>query len=252
MSNACEVVPWLVSQGRTTIEAALAEKAEAVATAVRVAELLATITTFPPSDSGDESLVKSQVLVTAEYAVELFRAIEAGWVVLLEGYQLDKTSGSSSSSSSSSVDGSEDVGTRIGAGTGTGTGIGTALGTGLTSSGGNRTRLCEAAEAYASAWVSLSLLHTDGAGAAHNSCPTLYDDQHWAYAPIGPDGNSTGMGADVARFYARYCSATPPAQGTCQCDAGDFWCSGDDKLRRNFNCSGSCLLYTSPSPRDRG
>ena len=25
----------------------------------------------------------------------------------------------------------------------------------------------------------------------------------------------------------------------CQCDAGDYWCSSDDMLRQNFNCSGS-------------
>tara|TARA_B110000208_G_C11470783_1_gene322061 strand:- start:61 stop:588 length:528 start_codon:yes stop_codon:yes gene_type:complete len=28
-------------------------------------------------------------------------------------------------------------------------------------------------------------------------------------------------------------------QGTCRCDAGDYWCSTTDKLRINLNCSGS-------------
>ena len=34
-------------------------------------------------------------------------------------------------------------------------------------------------------------------------------------------------------------SPTPTTIGTCQCEAGDFWCSTQDILRTNFNCSGS-------------
>ena len=37
-------------------------------------------------------------------------------------------------------------------------------------------------------------------------------------------------------------SETPndlPTPGDCQCDGGDYWCSLDGYLRRNYNCSGN-------------
>ena len=79
MTNACQVVPWLAVQGPNTIEQALAEKAEPVASADKVAALLADITTFP-----SDGRLQRHVLVTAAYAQRLFRAIEAGWTVMIE------------------------------------------------------------------------------------------------------------------------------------------------------------------------
>ena len=39
-------------------------------------------------------------------------------------------------------------------------------------------------------------------------------------------------------IFAGAATSVVAAGATCQCDAGDYWCSRDDTLRVNFNCSG--------------
>lgn len=142
MTNACQVVPWLVAQGPSTIQRALAEKAEAVASADKVAALLGEITTFP-----SDGRLQRHVLVTAAYAQRLFRAIEAGWTVMIDGYTLHVSMAAAETGDS-----------------------------GQRKKFANSSRLCTAAAAYFSALNGLEDLRSKHP----DECPTLYDDQHWA------------------------------------------------------------------------